>query len=655
MCGIVGKLSTAIFAEEEVRRATDSMVHRGPDDAGVVCFASDPWFIGLGSRRLSIIDLSPRGRQPMSNNEKTLWIVYNGEIYNFLELRRELEAKGYRFQSHTDTEVVLHAYAQWGLDCLSKFNGMFAFAIWDEMQKRLVFARDRLGVKPLYYARPGGGLAFASEVKALFQLSGVPRNFNATALGKFLSFLWVPDPHTMFRGIDKLPPGHYALFQDGKLDMHEYWDLKFPQAPRRLSEEQACDELLERLKTSVQRRLISDVPLGVFLSGGLDSSLLTVLMSRVVKGPVTACTVGFAAEDLRYDIVPDDLKYARLVKNQLPGFLEHTEIVLRPQVADLLPKIIWHLDEPVADPAALSTYLICKAAREKATVMLTGVGGEELFAGYPRHLGMKLAGYYSHLPGFLRNGFLRAMIDRLPASRPGPLMTHFRNLKKFVRAAEASDFARQYLRMRSYYTGDELKELLRDPDGADGVYEEHLRYFDRARDLDPLHQLLYVDTKTFLPCLNLTYIDKVSMAASVEVREPLLDPDFVEFVSTLPAEWKLNGFVQKYILKKAAGRLLPKELVWRKKAGFGAPIRAWVSRDLQPLIDELLSKRAIEARGLLRYEAVEGILHAQRAGREDNALRIWAFLTLELWMRTFMDHDGSHPQVAESLSALEMR
>ena len=646
MCGIFGAVTRRPFPEEDIRRANNAVRHRGPDDGGYACFQSEPWSVAIGNRRLSILDLSSRGHQPMADETGRIKIVYNGETYNFREVRQELEKCGHHFDSDTDTEVVLKAYKQWGAGCLKRLNGMFAFAIWDERDQSLFIARDRLGVKPLYYTRIAEGIAFASEVKSLLWLPGVRRRMNESALAKYLSFLWVPDPTTLFEGIEKLPAGNYAIFRDGKLQIEEYWDLGFAKEALRISEEDAIGEVTRRLRESVRGRLVSDVPVGVFLSGGLDSSLITAMMAEVVDKPIVACSIGFGA-DISYDIAPDDLKYARKVRDCFREKLDFREIVLDPEVVSLLPETIWHLDEPVADPAALSTYLICRAAKATASVMLSGVGGEEVFGGYPRYLAMKLAGSLEYGSPIFHSSAFSRMLDRLPASRPGPFLAHFRNFKKFARAVQTRDFQLRYLAMRAYYTPAELKGLLKNPALAEQALEEHLTWFERVKGRDPLSQLLYVDTKTFLPCLNLAYTDKMSMAASVEIREPLLDYQLVEFVTNLPSPYKIHGRKQKYILKKVGERFLPKEVVWRKKSGFGAPIRAWVMKDLRPLIDDLLSERSVEERGLLNYSAVEKILEDQRSGREDNAFRIWALLTLELWMRTFLDSDGRQPVAVE--------
>jgi asparagine synthase (glutamine-hydrolysing) len=642
MCGIFGSVTRTPFREDEIRFANNAVRHRGPDDGGFDRFESGSWCIAMGNRRLSIIDLSMRGHQPMTDKSSESRIVYNGETYNFHDVRKQLEDCGHKFLSDTDTEVVLKSYVEWGPECLKRLNGMFAFAVWDERRKSLFIARDRLGVKPLYYTRIGDGLAFASEIKSLLWLPGVRRRMNVGALAKYLSFLWVPDPETLLEGIYKLPPGHYAVFENGKLDIHVYWDIELSRAAGAVSENDAIEEVTARLRKSVRSRLVSDVPVGVFLSGGLDSSLITAIMTETVDKPIVACSVGFGA-DISYDIAPDDLKYARRVRDCFSERLDFREIVLDPEIVNLLPETVWHLDEPVADPAALSTYLICRAAKGTASVMLSGVGGEEVFGGYPRYLAMKLAGYLEYGSPVIRSRAFSNLLDRLPASRPGPFLAYFRNFKKFARAVRERDFQLRYLAMRAYYSPGELRALLTTPHLADQALEEHLDCFDRVKGLDPLAQLLYVDSKTFLPNLNLAYTDKMSMAASVEIREPLLDYELVQFVTNLPSTYKIRGRKQKYILKKIGERFLPRDVVWRKKSGFGAPIRAWVTKDLEPVINDLLSRESVMQRGLFNYSFVQKLLADQHSGTEDNAFRIWALLTLELWMRTFLDSDGRQP------------
>jgi len=639
MCGICGILG---FDDEPlIRRMTDIVAHRGPDDSGIYFSEEDK--VGFGHRRLSIIDLSNAGHQPMSNSDKTIWITFNGEIFNFQDIRKELEAKGYRFRSNSDTEVIIYAYQEWGIGCLDKLNGQFAFGIWDAMKKQLFLARDRLGIKPLYYISVDGKFMFASEIKSLLESDIIKREIDLEALHCYLTFLWSPDPITMFKGIYKLPPGHYLLLKDGKITIQQYWDLKFEESDN-YSEKYWEGKILEALTKATELQMISDVPLGAFLSGGIDSSTILALMHRITGKQVITYTVGFKREDLAYDIIPDDVQYARKVA---PLFdTEYHEIMLEPEVVDLLPKLVWHLDEPVADGAVITTYLICKGSREKLTVLLSGMGGDEVFGGYPRYLAMKLAQYYNAIPGFLRERLLQRIVGHLPGAKPGKFTSLFRNTKKLVKSASLP-FRQRYLGFGTYFTDTEKQQLYSDELKAAtqhlNAYQRHLAYFEKVKDEHPLNQMMYIDIKTFLPCLNLTYTDKASMAASAEVRVPFLDHEFVELTAKIPAELKLHGWTRKYIFKKAmaADGKLPKEIVWRKKAGFGAPVRAWVMKDLNEMIHDLLSEENIKRRGFFDYREVKRIIEENQSGQEDNHLKIWQLLTLELWQRTFLDEQVS--------------
>lgn len=622
------------------------MVHRGPDDFGLYLnFDTShsapspmPWHVGLGHQRLSIIDLSEAGHQPMSNEDGSVWITYNGEIYNFKELRQDLEKRGHRFKSNTDTEVIIHGYEEWGLNCLDKLNGMFAFGIWDNRNQILVLARDRFGIKPLYYCIYDKGIAFASEIKSLLQFPQIPKQVNLDGIPRYLTFLWVPDPETLFKDIFKLPPGHYAVFKDGKLIIQQYYDLMFEEIGPD-DEKYYIGRLVEILRRSVKRHLISDVPLGIFLSGGIDSSSLLALTANQ-SNRVTTYTVGFGSEALKYEIVPDDVKYARRVAGLFPT--DYNEIILNPDVVSLLPKLIWHLDEPVADPAVIASYLICKSAKEKLTVLLSGMGGDEVFAGYPRHLGSRIASIYNTIPGTIRNHIINPIVTLFPGQKGGILRGFYRNAKKFIRSASLP-FEEQYVGFCSYYDQNELQLVLTN-DLRFNPGEKHLAYLEKVKYLHNINRMLYLDLKTFLPCLNLTYTDKTSMAASVEVRVPFLDRELVEFSAKIPPKFKLNHFARKYIFKKAMKGILPKEIIHRKKAGFGAPIRSWLwLTELRAMIRDFLSEENIRKRGLFNYPEVKKIIEDGFSGKEDNSLRIWAFLTFELWLRTFIDRDGSGP------------
>jgi asparagine synthase (glutamine-hydrolysing) len=625
----------------------DAIEHRGRDDEGV-------WTSGeiddegrracLGHRRLSIIDTSSAGHQPMLSENGRYALTFNGEIYNYRELKKELEARGFRFRTETDTEVLLAAFAEWGRDCLPRLNGMFAFAIWDEKERRLTLARDRLGIKPLYYAQVDGengahgAFLFASEVKAILATGLVKRELDAESLNQFLTFLWTPDPQTLFRGIRKLPPAHVLSLRDDELTVREWWDVSFDEIEEGRSEQWWQERVLETLNRVVGMEMVADVPLGSFLSGGIDSSTIVALMKNHSNGRrVSTYTIGIEAQDLRYDIIPDDVVWARRV-NELLNTDSH-EIMLKPDVAELLPRLVYHMDEPAID-MAIPSYLVSRAARETLTVMLSGMGGDEVFAGYPRQMAMRLASVLDPVPGLLRRPLMKTVASVLPGGLPGKLTAPLRNAKKFARSA-ALDFENRYLGYGTYFTNeakarlytDEMRERVR---GLD-AYQHHRRYFERVREAAPLNRLLYVDLKTFLPCLNLTTTDKTSMAANLEVRVPFLNYEMVELAARMPTRLKLRGLKRKYILKRVAERLLPKDVVWRKKAGFGAPIRSWLRGPLRPMVDDLLSEVTIQRRGLFKPQEVRRIIAANLSGREDYNLQVFQLLTLELWQRTFID------------------
>jgi asparagine synthase (glutamine-hydrolysing) len=630
ICGVVGRADAQLIKEMLAR-----MAHRGPDDEGVyLSETSGGDRVGLGHRRLSIIDLSPAGHEPMTDSSGQLWLTFNGEIYNFRELRRELEHRGYRFRSETDAEVIIYAYREWGRESLSRLNGMFAFAIWDAEDESLFIARDRLGIKPLYYADTPAGFAFASEIKALYAIAGFDRSVDLAALDQFMTFLWTPDPHTAFRGVYKLPPAHYLVYKEGRAEVFEYWDLKFDE-DYSLNEDEWAEAVREQVERSVRAQMISDVPLGAFLSGGLDSSTITALMSGMTERKVTTYTFGFRREDLRYDIIEDDVKWARVAGERFG--VDYHEAMLDPRVMELLPKLVYHMDEPVADPAIITSYLICSAARERLTVLLSGMGGDEVFAGYPRHTAVKVADAYNLIPQFIS----RPVVAAMPGARPGRLTALFRNTKKLARSA-ALPLRERYLGFGTYFTGEEKRGLysseLREATGSLDAYREHRKYFDRVAGEDFINQMLYIDLKTFLPCLNLAYTDKTSMASSVEVRVPLLDHELVEMAARIPARLKLKGLTGKYILKRAARRWLPREIVNRRKAGFSAPVRAWLVCELREMVEDLLSEPNIRRRGYFNYPGVRRLIDENLSGREDNSLKVFQLLTLELWHRTFIDN-----------------
>jgi asparagine synthase (glutamine-hydrolysing) len=643
MCGICGFVG---LADDDLARAmADTLAHRGPDGEGVQSFRSEDGLglASLGHRRLSIIDPTPRGAQPMSYRDGRYWITFNGEIYNYRELRRDLVRDGFQFESECDTEVLMAMYARDREAMLTRLNGIFAFAIWDNDAHELFMARDRMGVKPLYYSRDGHALYFASEVKALLA-AGHTARLRHDAVADYLTFLWVPDPDTMFEGVYKLPPAHAARFVRGELSVWEYWDMSF--SPQIRGRRECIDSVRDTVGEAVRRQMVSDVPLGSFLSGGVDSSAVVATMAEVNE-KVTTYTVGFSAEDLEHEIVPDDVPYSRIVAKRFG--VDYHERMLKADVAELLPKLIWHMDEPVADPAAISTYLVCAAARERLTVVLSGVGGDEVFAGYPRYLAARIGHALDALPRPVRRAIRSLLTDRLTLGRPGRLRGPRRNLMKFLRGIDLPAIER-YLVYSSYFKKEELNALLT-PELAASLrdhdpFRHHRRYLERVSGEHWLNQVMYLDAKTFLPCLNLTYTDKMSMAASTEVRVPLLDDEVVELAARVPARYKLHGLTRKWVFKKSMEGTLPKDVIWRPKAGFGAPVRSWLVGELKPMVDDVLSPSAVAARGLFDPAEVQRLIQANEAGTEDNALRLWALLTLELWQQEFIDRPRARGAMA---------
>jgi asparagine synthase (glutamine-hydrolysing) len=644
MCGIAGLANCG--DKEVLSRMTRVQAHRGPDDSGVwERRFPDGSYVGLGSRRLAILDLSADGHMPMCNEDGMVWITYNGEIYNFAELRRELQSKGHRFASNTDTEVLIHLYEQEGPDCVHRLKGMFAFAICDLRSGRpeLFLARDHFGIKPFYYSVRGRKLAFASEVKALLNVPEIEAELDLESLHQYLTFLWVPDPKTMFRGIHKLPAGHCATFRDGELEIYQYWDLRFPRAdaayPR--TEADLADELRERFRHSVEEQMVSDVPIGAFLSAGLDSSSIVAMMCRETNQPVKTYTITFPKKYRVGESTLDDPNVPARLARHLG--CENQRIVVEPDVADLLPRLTWHMDEPTADPAIITAYLVCREARKQATVLLSGVGGDELFAGYRKHVAQRWTRAYQNLPAGLRAGIERG-VNALPSLRGTPMKGSVRLAKKMARSASLAP-EENFIRNCTYLDAAQKSALY-----ASGVRDQlsnsdpairHRASFGDVRDADFLNQMLYLDTKIFMTSLNLNYNDKMSMASSVEVRVPFLDRELAEFAAwNIPPHLKLQGFLRpttKHIFRQAMKDILPAEVLRQPKAGFAAPVDYWLANDLREMVDDLLSETNIRSRGLFRPEAVRRFVDEHRSGAQDWSMQIWQFLTLEHWMRMFLD------------------
>jgi asparagine synthase (glutamine-hydrolysing) len=624
-----------------------SVEHRGRDDQGV--WISDVIDAAgrracLGHRRLAIIDPTPAGHEPMLSPDGRYVLTFNGEIYNYRELREQLRSLGHEFRTDCDAEVLLAAIAEWGWDAVPRFNGMFAFAVWDNKERTLTLVRDHVGIKPLYYAfiparnDAPAAFVFASEIKAILATKLIKPELDAQALHQFLTFLWSPDPNTLFANVKTVPPAHMLQFHEDQLKLSEWWDVSFDKIDEGKSEAWWCERVLDTLDRVVKMEMVADVPLGSFLSGGIDSSGIVAMMERHSNGrPISTYTVGIESEDLRYDIIPDDVRWARRVNEQLQT--DYHEIMLKPSVADLLPKLVHHMEEPPID-MAIPSYLVSRAARETLTVMLSGMGGDEVFAGYPRQMAMKIASAFDPVPNLLRRPLMKTVASALPGGLPGRLTAPLRNAKKFARSA-ALDFEDRYLGYGTYFTNalkhrlysDEWRTLTREYD----PYAAHRAYFARASKAAPLNQLLYVDLKTFLPCLNLMTTDKTSMAANLEVRVPFLNREMIDMAARMPPRLKLRGLKRKYVLKRALETVLPRDVVWRKKAGFGAPIRSWLRGPLRPLIADLLSEEAVRKRGIFRPSEVRRVLDANFSGREDYNLQVFQLLGLELWHREFLD------------------
>ena len=640
MCGIVGAINWG--DSRSLARMNDAQAHRGPDDHDTwTTRLPDGSFVGLGSRRLAILDLSPAGHMPMRTPDGRLTITYNGEVYNYPALRRKLEAKGYRFGSHSDTEAVLYLYQEYGAASLRQLNGIFALAIWDDARKEMFLARDHFGIKPLYYCHQRDRFAFASEVKALLQLPEMPRRMNLRALDQYLTFLWVPDPLTMFDEIYKLPAGHYALYRDGQLRVEQYWDLQFPSADYQFKadETELATELRHRFTETVKSQLLSDVPLGSFLSAGLDSSSIVAAMAQTSDTPTRTYTIAFPPQYRRGEVTLDDTNVARRTANHFG--CNHTEIIVEPDVVDLLPKLVYHMDEPVADPAIITAYLVNREARQTVTVLLSGVGGDELFAGYRKHAAYDLARKYQRIPGVLRQKLIEPLVAALPSMRGTPIKGHVRLAKKMARSGGLGP--REYFLMNSTYLTDEQKAALYAPNmppqvNGHSAWSQHLKYFEQVQDADFLNQMLYLDVKAFMVSLNLTYNDKMSMASSVEVRVPFLDWELAEWVAwNVPPNLKLRQGTTKHILREAMRPLLPAEVLEQKKAGFGAPADYWLANDLGEMVGDLLSESQVQKRELFDPTAVRRLIDEQRRGRQDWSAQVWQLLTLELWMRAFID------------------
>jgi len=626
VCGIAGCYQQA-DGRKLIDVMTDRIAHRGPDASGVWNFEDHRVLVQLGHRRLSIIDLSAAADQPLSKNGLTL--VYNGELYNYKELRAELASRGVSFVTTSDTEVVLEAWRCWGPDALRRFRGMFAFALADEASGDLVLARDPFGIKPLYYLPRGEGVLFASELKALVAAVGAELRVDPGALVASMLYYWVPEQWCAVEGVRKLPGGSWVRFSpDGRSHLEYYW--RIAEVAQEAAEGSAVD-LGPVIEESVAAHLVSDVPVSSFLSGGLDSSIVTVLAHRAAQ-EIDAYTITFRPEDQRLEAMPDDAVYARMVAARY-GVKLH-EIEISPDIVSLLPRMVDALDEPIGDPAAINTLLMCEAARERGVkVILSGMGADELFGGYRKHLACLMAGRYSRLPGPARAG-ARRVVDRIPVSFHGRGLRYARFAKRFLTFAELSEEPR-FRRSYTLYDADELAALISPDLGVhvDRVIEDHSRIYHDNSLPDEVNRMCLADARLFLAGLNLAYTDRASMAASVEVRVPFVDPVVARAAFSVKGSDKIAGRQGKLALKRAAESWLPRQIVYRPKASFSAPLRAWVRNDLRQVIDDVLVGGELVGSGMIRSGALRRLIDDEQAGREDRAKQIWQLLTLELWYR----------------------
>jgi asparagine synthase (glutamine-hydrolysing) len=644
MCGIAGMAGRA--DEPLLRQMLAITRHRGPNDSGtyVAEGASSASRVAIGNNRLSIIDLSPAGHQPMCNEQGTVWVVYNGEIYNFAELRQELLDDGHQFKSRTDTEVLVHLYEKYGADMVNRLNGMFAFAIWDTKTQELSIFRDRMGIKPLYYTCVGGRLYFASEIKALLACKEIPVELDQASLCQYLAFLYVPHPDSMFKGIFKLPPGHSLRWSNGEIRVDRYWDQSYGDYFQD-SEEVLAEQFRELLTAATRRQLISDVPVGFFLSGGLDSSALVACAARAGRSSLKCYSIAYKQEYNRTEQCTDDARYARLVANHFGA--EFNQIVVDPDVVNLLPRAVWHLDDPVADPAAIATYLISQAAAPEVTVLMSGQGADEVLAGYRAHRAYLITAWLRLIPRNLREVTAPALLRRLSFRKkglfgipPGLVLAAARYSDKLLRTAGMKP-SEQYAAFRAYLLDEDVRQLLSAESNAATTEWSYrntfLKLFGKVAGEDYVNQMLYVDAKTFLPDLNLAYSDKLSMACSIEVRVPFLDNEVVDFLQRVPTNLKITGHIQKYLLRKAMEGVLPKEILRRRKAAFGLPVRGWLRNELREMLRDMLSEERVRRRGLFNATTVTKMIRDNQTGERDYTLQLWGLLSLELWHQAFRE------------------
>ncbi len=645
MCGIYGIIGLGAGSPrrgpDALKRMGDAMIHRGPDDSGA--FVDDE--LALGMRRLSIIDVAG-GHQPIASEDGQVVAVCNGEIYNFRALRGELQARGHRFATNSDSETAVHAYEEYGDAFLNKLDGMFGVAVWDRRRRRLVVARDALGIKPIYYRQDASELMFASEAKSILAVPGVQARLDSSALAQYLSIGYVCAPNSIFAGLNKLEPGTALIVENGKVRKHRFYRLPAAIDHGR-TESQWIEEVRAGLERSVKDQMVSDVPIGAFLSGGIDSSAVVAFMARHSSQPVKTYSIGFHGSTGAQ--LYNELPYARQVAEQFGT--DHHEIVVQPDVATLLPELLWHMDEPIADAAFITTYLVSKFARQDVTVILSGVGGDELFGGYKRYLDEHYRSLYHRIPGAFRAGVISPLAKMLPSDRHSKLLNKMRLAKAFI-AADALPFPDRYRSYMQVFDADERKALMRIQPGS---FDDCIaRGFSNAQTDDPLRRVMDVDFATQLPDDLLLLTDKMSMAVSLECRVPLLDQRLVELAAGMPGSLKMRGGELKHVLKRALAGVLPDNILYREKRGFGAPMGAWLRAELAPVLHDVLSRESIVRRGLLDPDAVAATIREHEQQQADRTDHLLGLINLEIWCRLYLDGQsasGVADSLRESLAA----
>lgn len=636
MCGIYGGIALRANTQLDaslLNRMGRVTAHRGPDDEGA--FVTDQ--VALGMRRLSIIDLSG-GHQPLFNENKRIAAVCNGEIYNFQTLREQLINQGHRFSTHSDSEVVIHLYEQYGEAFLHHLNGMYALALWDADKEVMIIARDRLGIKPVYYYLDDNVLLFSTEAKALFQFRGLTPKLDTIATGLYLQLGYVPAPHSIFEGIKKLPVASYIRATRGSFTINEYWRPDYNQ--RAYSVSQWKRAIREQLEASVASQMVSDVPIGAFLSGGIDSSLVVGLMAKHTSQPVKTYAIGFDMNGPAQ--IYNELPYARQVSDLFGT--EHHEIIVRPDIVHLLPKLLWHMDEPIADTAFITTFLVSEFARKDVTVILSGVGGDELFGGYRRYQGEYYNQYYQKIPSWIRKNAIQPLARLLPSDRHSKWLNYSRLAKSFLLTAELPFEKRyqSYIEIADEQLRNQLLADMIDWDANNIVSDA----FQNCADIPALHKLFEVDRVTQLPDDLLMLTDKMTMATSLECRVPLLDHELVELACSMPPELKIKGGELKYVLKACLSDLLPRKILYRKKRGFGAPMGAWIKKELLPLLQTLLSPDVISARGIFNAAVVQSLIKEHLEQKHDHTDILIGLLNFEIWSRLMLDQ--TRPEALEN-------